>query len=159
MYVRRKDSAVKQSASAGKRIAKVKESEKDLSTKEAFLAFYSRLEENKNKCVSFIKSEVAKGKKVWVYGASTKGNTILQYYGLDSTLLPAASERSPEKWGKYTVGSMVQCVSEEDARKANPDYFLVLPYAFFNEMYEREAEWRAKGGKFIVPLPKFRVVK
>lgn len=159
VYVRRKDSAVKQSASAGKRIAKVKESEKDLSTKEAFLAFYSRLEENKNKCVSFIKSEVAKGKKVWVYGASTKGNTILQYYGLDSTLLPAASERSPEKWGKYTVGSMVQCVSEEDARKANPDYFLVLPYAFFNEMYEREAEWRAKGGKFIVPLPKFRVVK
>jgi cyclopropane fatty-acyl-phospholipid synthase-like methyltransferase len=122
------------------------------------IAFAKRLEENREKCVTFIKEEVAKGKTVYVYGASTKGNVILQYYGLDHKLITAAAERSPEKWGKYTIGSWIPIVSEEDARKAKPDYFLVLPWAFFDEFYKREKDWRAGGGKFIVPLPEFRVV-
>jgi hypothetical protein len=54
---------------------------------------------------------------------------------------------------------MIPIHSEDEARKANPNYFLVLPYAFFDEMYQREEEWRKKGGKFIVPLPEFRVVE
>lgn len=120
--------------------------------------FAKRLEDNRKLCVDFIKNEVAKGKTVYVYGASTKGNVILQYYGLDNKLIKAAAERSPEKWGKYTIGSWIPIVSEEEARKAQPDYFLVLPWAFFNEFYKREEKWRAKGGKFIVPLPEFRVV-
>ena len=120
--------------------------------------FGARIQENRDQCVAFIKQEVAKGKKVYVYGASTKGNVILQYFGLDSSLVTAASERSPEKWGKYTIGTWIPIVSEEEARRAQPDYFLVLPWAFFNEFYEREEAWRKKGGKFIVPLPEFRVV-
>lgn len=120
--------------------------------------FGKRIQENRSRCVSFIKEEVAKGKKVYVYGASTKGNVILQYYGLDNKLITAAAERSPEKWGKYTIGSWIPIVSEEEARKAQPDYFLVLPWAFFNEFYDREKEWRARGGRFIVPLPEFRVL-
>ena len=83
----------------------------------------------------------------------------MQYYGLDHHLIPFASERSPWKWGKYTVGSMIPIYSEEEARQRKPDYFLVLPYAFFNEFYEREKEWREKGGKWIVPLPKFKIVE
>jgi len=122
------------------------------------LAFANRLKENRRLCVEFIKGEVAKGKRVYVYGASTKGNVILQYYGLDNTLITAAAERSPEKWGKYTIGSWIPIVSEEEARLANPDYFLVLPWAFFDEFYLREKDWRLRGGKFIVPLPEFRVV-
>ena len=122
------------------------------------LAFAERVNQNRDKCVRFIREEVAKGKKVYVYGASTKGNTILQYYGLDHNLIEGASERSPWKWGRYTVGTVIPIFSEEDARNAQPDYFLVLPYAFFKEFYEREKEWRKKGGKFIVPLPEFRVV-
>ncbi|MFA7327923.1 MAG: class I SAM-dependent methyltransferase [Candidatus Ratteibacteria bacterium] len=122
------------------------------------LAFAKRIADNRKKCVEFITVEVAKGKKVYVYGASTKGNVILQYYGLDHTLITAAAERSPEKWGKYTIGSWIPIVSEEEARKANPDYFLVLPWAFFDEFYKREAGWRSRGGKFIVPLPEFRIV-
>lgn len=121
-------------------------------------AFAERVEENRRCCVDFIRGEVAAGKKVYVYGASTKGNVILQYYGLDASLITAAAERSPEKWGKYTIGSWIPIVSEEEARKAQPDYFLVLPYAFFREFYEREREWRSRGGRFIVPLPEFRVV-
>ena len=120
--------------------------------------FKKRIDENRDKCVSFIKEEVAKGKTVYVYGASTKGNVILQYYGLDHTLITAAAERSPEKWGKYTIGSGIPIISEQEARMAQPDYFLVLPWAFFDEFYEREADWRSKGGKFILPLSTFRVV-
>ena len=120
--------------------------------------FKKRIDRNRDLCVDFIKSEIEKGKKVYVYGASTKGNVILQYYGLDTTFITAAVERSPEKWGKYTIGSWIPIISEKEARAAQPDYFLVLPYAFFDEMYEREERWRNKGGKFIVPLPEFRVV-
>lgn len=121
-------------------------------------AFGERLRRNKDACVSFITQEVAKGKTVYVYGASTKGNVILQYYGLDASLITAAAERSPEKWGKYTIGTWIPIVSEEEARRAQPDYFLVLPWAFFDEFYAREQAWREKGGRFIVPLPEFRVV-
>jgi len=126
--------------------------------REDILKFARRIENNRRRCLEFIKAEVAKGKKFYVYGASTKGNVILQYYGLDNTLITAAAERSPEKWGKYTIGSWIPIVSEEEARKAKPDYFLVLPWAFFDEFYQREKEWRLAGGKFVVPIPEFRVV-
>ena len=158
LFARKKGADVTPAEGADERIARVRQDEEGLDDKKVHLEFFERLETNKRKCVAFIKREVAKGKKVWVYGASTKGNVILQYYGLDHTLIEAAAERSPAKWGKYTVGSMIPCVSEEEARKAQPDYFLVLPYAFFDEFYEREHEWREKGGKFIVPLPEFKVV-
>lgn len=158
VYAKKNGAPVVAPEGAEERIRGVREDEKELQSKDVFLDFFNRIEENKKKCVDFIKREVAKGKKVWVYGASTKGNVILQYYGLDHSLIEAASERSPWKWGKYTVGTMIPCVSEEEARRRQPDYFLVLPYAFFNEMYEREEEWRNKGGKFLVPLPLFRVV-
>jgi NDP-4-keto-2,6-dideoxyhexose 3-C-methyltransferase len=127
-------------------------------TVDDLMAFAKRIQENRDRCIEFIKQEVARGKKVYVYGASTKGNVILQYYGLDHSLITAAAERSPEKWGKYTIGTWIPIVSEEEARKAQPDYFLVLPWAFFPEFYEREKAWRAAGGKFIVPLPEFRIV-
>ena len=158
VFAKKVGAAIQVSQGAQKRIQDVRQSEIGLENKKIHLDFYNRLEENKNKCVNFIKNEHAKGKKIWVYGASTKGNVILQYYGLDHSLIEAASERSSWKWGKYTVGTMIPCVSEDEARKAQPDYFLVLPYAFFDEFYQREREWRNKGGKFILPLPEFRVV-
>ncbi len=158
VYARLKESIVTPATGAEGRVQQVRNDEKDMQGKEGYKDFFRRIEENKRKCVNFIKKEVSKGKRVWVYGASTKGNTILQYYGLDNTLIEAASERSPEKWGKYTVGTMIPIVSEAEARRAKPDYFLVLPYAFLKEFYEREEEWRKGGGKFIVPLPEFRVV-
>ena len=158
IYAKKIGAIMKENREAINRVQSVRQSEKDFDNKQVHIDFYNRLEKNKIKCVNFIKKEVSKGKKVWVYGASTKGNVILQYYGLDHMLIEAAAERSPWKWGKYTVGTMIPCVSEEEARKAQPDYFLVLPYAFFDEFYEREKDWREKGGKFIVPIPEFRVV-
>jgi NDP-4-keto-2,6-dideoxyhexose 3-C-methyltransferase len=158
IYARRRDGNTKALPGAAGRIQKYRDSEKGLETQEMHNAFFKRIEDNKNQCVKFIRNEVSKGKKVWVYGASTKGNTILQHFGLDHTLIEGASERSPEKWGKYTIGTQIPIYSENEARKRRPDYFLVLPYAFFNEFYKREKEWRSQGGKFILPLPEFKVV-
>lgn len=126
-------------------------------TKKDYQGFYKRIKENKKTCVDFIKKEAKKGKKVYVYGASTKGNTILQYYGLDNKVIKAAADKDPKKWGKYTVGTNILIINEAKARK-EADYFLVLPWAFFETFYKREKKWLKEGGKFIVPLPNFRVV-
>jgi NDP-4-keto-2,6-dideoxyhexose 3-C-methyltransferase len=116
--------------------------------------FFAELEANKKVCVDFINQEFEKGKHIWVYGASTKGNTILQYYGLKSPIIDGAAERSVSKWGLVTVGTGIPIHSEHTARLVKPEYFLVLPYAFIDEFVQRERDWLAGGGKFIVPLPK-----
>ena len=108
--------------------------------------------------VGFIKEQVGRGKKVYVYGASTKGNTLLQYFGLDRSLIHAAADRNPEKWGKVTVGTRIPIVSEEEARAAKPDYFLVLPWHFLEEFQLREKAYLLSGGKFIVPMPHFILI-
>ena len=120
--------------------------------------FIQRVESNKKKCLSFLINAVKKGLKVYIYGASTKGNTLLQYYGINQKLIKFAAERSPEKWGKYTVGSGIRIISESEARKLNPDYFFVMPYAFIKEFIKREKKWIKKGGKFILPYPSFKVI-
>lgn len=130
----------------------VRESEMGLDKVQTYTDFFQRLETNKEKVTEFIRREVLKDKIVWVYGASTKGNVILQYYGLDKTLIEFACDKSPEKWNKYT-STGIQIGSEELMRKAGVDYLLILPYAFTMEFYKREQEWLEKGGKFIIPLP------
>ena len=120
--------------------------------------FIKRVKQNKKKCLSFLSKCKVDGKKVFIYGASTKGNTLLQYYGIDSKMISFASERSPEKWGKYTIGTGVEIISEEYARKLNPEYFFVMPYAFIKEFVIREKEWLKKGGKFFLPFPNFKVL-
>lgn len=123
-----------------------------------YAAFAGRIENNKKKTVDFIKQAVAEGKKVYGYGASTKGNTILQYFELGPELVTAIADKSEEKWGKYTIGTMIPIVSESQAREAKPDYFLILPWAFTDAFVKREAEWLRAGGKFIVPFPEFRII-
>jgi NDP-4-keto-2,6-dideoxyhexose 3-C-methyltransferase len=107
--------------------------------------------------VEFIRGQVAAGKKVYVYGASTKGNTLLQYYGLDHTLITAAAERNPDKWGRRTVGTHIPIISESDARAARPDFFLILPWHFVDEFQAREREYLLAGGRFIMPMPYFSI--
>ena len=96
--------------------------------------------------------------RVYGYGASTKGNTLLQYFGLDHTVIHAIADRNPAKWGLRTVGTNIPIVSEDEARAQNPSHFFVLPWHFMREFEEREADFLNAGGKFIVPLPRFRVV-
>ena len=148
------------SDSANERVAKMREDEKNLGlqNRQIYDDFVSRIQDLKNKLTSFIKDEVSKGKKVYAYGASTKGNTLLQFYGLDNNLITAAAERNPAKWGKRTVGTDIPIISEDEARKAKPDYFLVLPWHFIREFKEREKAFFEGGGKFIMPLPEFQII-
>ena len=121
--------------------------------------FVKRVKENKIKCLNFLKKCKKNNEKVYLYGASTKGNTLLQYYGIDNTMIEFAVERSPEKWGKFTIGSGIEIISEDKARKLNPKYFFVMPYAFINEFIKRETKWLNGGGEFILPYPNFKILK
>ena len=121
--------------------------------------FIGRVKKNKLTINKFIKNRLKKGKKIFLYGASTKGNTLLQYYKISNKMIPYAAEKSPEKWGKYTIGTGIKIISEKMARKLNPDYFFVTPWGFINEFVKRESKWLKKGGKFILPFPKFKLVK
>jgi hypothetical protein len=95
---------------------------------------------------------------VHVYGASTKGNTLLQYIDANTDWLPFASERNPEKIGRVTVGSRIPIISEEESRAMRPGAYLVLPWAFREEFIARESAFLKAGGKLIFPLPDWEVI-
>jgi len=145
---------------AEERVRKLRESEFDLklNNRKPYDEFVVRVKKETEKLKKFIKEETTKGKKIYAYGASTKGNTLLQYCALDNSLITAAVERNPDKWGKRTVGTGIPIISEEQARRDQPDYFLILPWHFLKEFREREHEYLENGGKFIVPLPHFSII-
>ena len=134
------------------------ENKLNLNSVNTWNSFFTRIEDLKKTVVDFIKEEKLKGKKIWAYGASTKGNTLLQYFGLDSSLIDGIAERSPYKWGLKTIGTNIPIFSEDEMRKQNPDYLLVLPWHFIHEFVNREEEFLISGGTFIVPCPKFELV-
>jgi len=130
----------------------------DICSIEIWKKFEARVNALKERTVNFIKEEKQKGKIICGYGASTKGNTLLQYFGLDHTLIEAIAERSPYKYGYKTIGTSIPILSEEDVRNMKPDYMLVLPWHFISEFINREQEFLKSGGKFIVPCPEFQVI-
>lgn len=125
---------------------------------EVWKGFYQRINDLKRKVYYFIKGEKEKGKKIWALAASTKGNTTLQYFGLDHTLIDGISERSEFKWGLKTVGTNIPIYSEQECRDAKPDYVLILAWHFISSIMEREKEMLAAGTKFIVPMPQFKII-
>jgi len=136
-----------------------KEEKLNLDTPRPYEEFARRINSIKEKLMNFLKEEKAKGKKIWIYGASTRGNVTLQYFGLGPELITAIADMNPDKWGKKTVGTMIPIISPEEFRKENPDYLLVLVWHFFDEIKQQENDWFEKGGKFIVPLPEFKIVE
>ena len=106
----------------------------------------------------FVEEEIERGGRVYVYGASTRGNTILQTAELNHELIAGAAEIHPEKIGKVLVGTGIPIVSEEEARR-DATAFLVLPYAYRSEFLAREAKFLADGGRIAFPLPSFEVVQ
>ena len=98
------------------------------------------------------------GKKVFGYGASTKGNVILQYCGIGPDLLPFIGDITPTKDGTFTPGTLIPIISMEKAKALNPDYFLVLPWAFRGDILSREKELLSSGIKFIFPLPYVEII-
>lgn len=115
--------------------------------------FDRRVQKTKTDLLSLIQKIKKEGKSIWVYGASTKGNTIMQYCGLTSREIDAAADANPFKPGKYMIGCDVPIKDEETMRRAKPDYLLSLPYSFTDGFIRREEELIRQGTRFIVPLP------
>ncbi len=99
-----------------------------------------------------------RGETIHIYGASTKGNVLLQWYGIDCLIAEAAADRNPEKDGAFTLGTDIPILSEEKSRAMNPDYYLVLPWHFKREFIDRERDIVEQGTKLIFPLPELEIV-
>lgn len=126
---------------------------------EVWQEFYEDILKLKAQVTDFISYAKKRGKTVMGYGASTKGNTLLQFFGLDHTMIDAIAERQECKWGLRTIGTNIPIISEDEMRKRNPDYLLILPWHFVSEFREREREYLMNGGKMIVPMPKFEIIE
>ena len=132
--------------------------EKHLHSKEAYTEWFKNCEKEIMKTKEFIKNCKSFGSNIYIYGASTKGNTLLQYANLDNSFLDYAVERNPDKLNRFTPGTNIPIILEEEMRKNPPPYMLVLPWHFKDEIVIRESEYINNGGTLIFPLPKFEIV-
>lgn len=135
-----------------------KEQKIALHTDAPYQAFTQRVIRHKQDLLEFFAMAREQGKKVIGYGASTKGNVILQYCGLTTTDLPFIAEVNPDKFGCFTPGTHIPIISEKDARAMRPDYFFVLPWHFRKGIVEREQEFLKQGGRLVFPLPEIEWV-
>ena len=160
IYIRHKGGNIKSFSGAEERLRKLKAYEEKMGFDNirAYDEFAKRIEKTKSDFMDFLNQEVRKGKKIFIYGASTRGLVVLQYFGVDKELIKAAVDKNPDKWGKYIVGTGIPIMSVEEYRKEKPDYLFVLPYHFIEEIKNQERDFIENGGKFIVPLPKFRLI-
>ncbi|MBP7832286.1 MAG: methyltransferase domain-containing protein [Candidatus Levybacteria bacterium] len=131
----------------------VKFKEKTYTLKD-FKNFFMQIEQNKKKFIEFMRICNKNGQKIVAYGASTKGNTIIQYYGLDSKSIPAVVDVNPEKIGRFLVKSGIPIVD----KVPDCDYLWILPYAFIDYFKIKEKAFQKNGGKFVVCTPRVKVL-
>lgn len=130
----------------------------ELDTDKPYRNFQDHINVHREELLNLLRKLKKDGKKIHVYGASTKGNTILQWCGIDNRLIDAAADRNPDKRGAFTLGTEIPIISEEESRSLNPDYYLVLPWHFRDEFLQREKETIRRGVKMIFPLPTIEVI-
>ncbi len=119
--------------------------------------FVKRIKKLKHNTNLLLNKIYRKNKVIHIYGASTKGNTILQWYGIDKKMIEYAADRNKDKWNAKTISSEIQIISEEKSRNLKPDYYFVLPWHFKKEFLKREKKFLCRGGKMIFPLPKLKI--
>ncbi|MEI7481702.1 MAG: class I SAM-dependent methyltransferase [Elusimicrobiota bacterium] len=135
--------------------------EREISAGMTTTAYYSGFQEKanlvKNDLVSFLLEAARSEKKVIAYGAAAKGNTLLNYAGVRTDLIPYVVDRSPSKQGKYMPGSRIPIVDESIIRVEKPEYILILPWNIRTEVMEQLAYIREWGGKFVTAVPSLEV--
>jgi len=124
----------------------------------AYEAFADRIRDLKRKLVDLIASLKSEGKSVAAYGASAKGSTLLNYFGISGDSLDFIVDRSTYKQGKFTPGTHLEILPAEELLARNPDYTLLLTWNFAEEILAQQSAYREAGGKFIVPLPEPHIV-
>ena len=134
-----------------------RESRSGYSTPWPYREFERKIFEHRESLLNLIKKLNESGKTIHAYGASTKGNVLLQFCGLTSKEIPFAAEINPYKFGRFTPGSKIPIISSEESLKMKPDYYLVLPWHFREGIIKNEKDFLSSGGKFIFPLPEIEV--
>lgn len=124
-----------------------------LDTPEPYERFAEGVLALKHSLLEILRTLSNEHKIVHGYGASTKGNTVLQFLGVDPSLVPCIADRNPDKWGTETIGTHIPIVSEAESRSRKPDIYLTLPWHFLPEFLERESAFLDRGGRFLVPFP------
>ena len=129
-----------------------------LDTPRPYRDFEERVYRHRQDLVRLLRGLREDGKRILGYGASTKGNVVLQFCGLGPDAIEAIAEVNSDKFGAYTPGTHIPIISEAEARAMRPDYFLVLPWHFKEGILNREHEYLASGGKMIFPFPEIEIV-
>lgn len=129
-----------------------------LTSPEPYKRFRRRVFKHREELRNLIEILNNDGKKILGYGASTKGNVMLQFCGLNKKMIPAIADVNEEKFGKITPGSHIPIISELEAKSMNPDYFLVMPWHFKESILRRERRFIESGGKFIFPFPEIEII-
>lgn len=129
-----------------------------LHTVKPYFEFAQRTYEHRDSLVHLIHSLRAEGKTIYGYGASTKGNVLLQWCGFTSDDIVAIGEVNPDKFGCITPGTNIPIISEQEVKDMKPDYMMVLPWHFKNGIIQREKDYLNSGGKFIFPLPYIQII-
>ena len=133
------------------------EKKNKLKEKKTFIKFFNEINIIKSKLLKKLNLIISKNKIIHGYGASTNGNVLLQYFGIDSKYLNYIADRNPKKFNNYTPGTKIKIISEKKSRSLFPDFYFVLPWHFKKEILLREKRIRTAGCKFIFPLPKLTI--
>ncbi len=159
-YIKLKGSKIPQSDEAKRKLDNLMqfEEENKLNNIETYHAFAERINSIKGELLDFLSKEKKNGKTICALGASTRGNTTLQYFGLTPSLIDCIFDRNPDKEGKKAVGSLIPVTSPDNIAKYNPDYQLVLIWHIFKGIGEDEKNFVENGGRFILPLPKIKII-
>jgi len=134
------------------------EKQKNLDSFKPYFDFAKRIAKLKIETLDWLQKQKDDGKLVVGYGASTKANVLLQYYGMDENLLPCIADANPKKHGLCTVGTGIPIISEDEMRKMKPDYLFALPWFFMNSFIEREKDLLNQGTRFVTPQPKLQII-
>ena len=138
-------------------IRNCKRFEKVLNTNKTYFDFKKRVNNLSKKLKILIKNLSKRKKTIHIYGASTKGNVLIQYSNLNFRNISFAADRNPLKWNKKMPGSNIPIISEKTSRLMKPDFYLVLPWHFKEDFIKREKQFLLNGGKLIFPLPKIEI--
>lgn len=137
----------------------IQEKRLNLESIETYKVFFLKIKKIKIKLINILHKIHNKKKIIHGYGASTKGNILLQFFGINNKLIKYISDRNLEKNGKLTPGTKIKIISEEESRNLMPDHYLVLPWHFRKEILLRERKLLKKKTYFIFPLPKVEITK
>ena len=134
------------------------EENKGLSTNKPYDDFGARINEFKSSLRQLLDKIHSENGLILGYGASTKGNILLQFVGITSKDIPYMGEVNADKFGSYTPGTLIPIISEDEARKMNPDYFFVFPWHFKDFILEKEKSNIEKSYSLLFPLPSIEII-